>query len=78
MPQIMEKIQTYTVMWSMAWMDHLRPSLCYNRVIIFAPWQLIFTAKFHFSDFFLGNPNKYPNGMSIKYNYGSDFYDLVT
>ena len=26
-------------------MDHLRPSLCYNRVIIFAPWQLKFTAK---------------------------------
>ena len=27
-------------------MDHLRPTLCYNRVMIFAPWQLKFTAKF--------------------------------
>ena len=37
--------------------------------MIFAPWQLKFTAKFHFSEIIFGNPNKYPNGTSIKYTY---------
>ena len=51
-------------------MDHLRPTLCYNRVMIFAPWQLKFTAKFHLSEIILGNPNKYPNGRAANIGWG--------
>ena len=53
------------------WSIFYEPTLCYNsNTITRVSWglavelELKFTAKFHFCEIILGNPNKYPNGMT--------------